>query len=74
VIAKEKAATMPSASGTQAAAVTPRKTLGGAGFSREARDVDAGRAARPMTVRRSQCDQNFTTVTLEMAARAGSNI
>jgi hypothetical protein len=74
VIAKEKAATMPSASGTQASAVTPRKTVVRTGFSREARGVDIGRAARPMTVCRSQCDQNFTTVTLEMAARAASNI
>jgi hypothetical protein len=65
---------MPSASGTQALPVAPRKTPVGVGFSREARGVDVGRAARPMTVRRSQCDQNFTTVALEMAARAGSNI
>jgi len=65
---------MPSASGTQALPVTPRKTPVGLGFSREARGVDAGRATRPMTVCRSQCDQNFTTVTLEMAAPAGSNI
>jgi hypothetical protein len=74
VIAKEKAATMPRAAGTQAFTVTLRKNLVGSGLSWEARRFDVGRVARPTTARRSRCDQNFTTVTLEMAVRSGSNI
>jgi hypothetical protein len=74
VIAKEKAATMPRASGTQASAVMSHKNLVGSGFSRAAHRIGVGRAVRSTTVRRSRCDQNFTTVTLETAARASSNI
>jgi hypothetical protein len=46
VIAKEKAATMPRASGRQASAVMSHKNLVGSGFSRAAHriGVDRGRA------------------------------
>ncbi|MGZ3342348.1 MAG: hypothetical protein ACXU9B_21330 [Reyranella sp.] len=74
VIAKEKAATMPRASGTPASSVMSRKNLVRSGFSRVARGTRVGRVARPTIIVDQRCDQNFTTVTLETAARASSNI
>jgi hypothetical protein len=74
VIAKEKAATMPRASGTKASAVMSHKNLVGSGFSRAARSTGVGRVVGSTIIVDQRCDQNFTTMTLETAARASSNI